>query len=140
MIRSFACIVDRSLENKIVQRSAGVNSPDGILYRRGDPANSLYFVGAGKVTVSLDIGTGAELRMIADRGALLGLAAVLTSQPHQMTGEASPDAQIYKLSSDTFEELLNSEPGMQAEALRILACELRTARQAIADLLSVREV
>lgn len=129
-------MVDPGLAKKIVERSVEVNPRDRVLYRQGDQASNLYFVKSGEVTVTLDVADRQGLQLVASEGALLGLAAIITSEPHQMTGEAGGDAKIYRLSFDAFRELMETEPRMPPEALRLLACEVRTARQALADLIS----
>jgi CRP-like cAMP-binding protein len=139
VIRSFECVLDPELAEKIIERSVETIPHDGVLYRQGDQAINLYFVKSGAVTVTLELAGRRDLQLVAGTGSLLGLAAVITCQPHQMTGEASRNSVIYRLSSDAFHELLETEPRMQAEALRILACEVRTARQALSDLLSELE-
>ena len=69
---------------------------------------------------------------------ILGIAAVVNNQPYAMTAKAAPDAKVCKLSSETFNELFNTQPKMRQAVLEILAAEVRAARQALSLLLSDR--
>ena len=75
-----------------------------------------------------------EIRLRAGGGSLLGLPAITAKEPYTMTAKACWDAEILKLSSDAFKDLMESEPQMQQATLRILAGEVRAARQALAPL------
>jgi CRP-like cAMP-binding protein len=52
-----------------------------------------------------------------------------------MTAKAIWDAEIFKLSSNAFTELLNKEPRMKEIVLQVLAGEVRAIRQAFSQLI-----
>jgi CRP-like cAMP-binding protein len=130
---SLEMILDRGLVEKIIRQSAEIISEDGILFRQGEPADCLYFVKSGEASLTMQAG-GKEVRIRAGKGSLLGIPAIVGNQPYSMTGTAPCDAEILRLSSVGFSNLLKTDPGMQQAVLRILAGEVRVARQALTDL------
>jgi CRP-like cAMP-binding protein len=83
----------------------------------------------GEVSLTMLAGN-KEIRIRAGKGSLLGLPAVFGNQPYTMTAKATWDAEIFKLSSNAFTELLNKEPRMKEVVLQVLAGEVRAIRQA----------
>jgi CRP-like cAMP-binding protein len=71
-----------------------------------------------------------EIRIRAGKGWLLGLPVVFGNLPYTMTAKATRDAEVFKLSSNAFMELLNEEPRMKETVLHVLAGEVRAIRQA----------
>lgn len=92
---------------------------------------------SGEVTILL-AAHQEDVIFRAGEGSLLGIAAVLNNQPYAMTAKAAPDAEVFKLSSEIFKELLNTQPKMQQAVLQILAAEVRAARQAVSRFASNR--
>ena len=132
-IPSLETIVDPELAEKIVRRSAEIIPQDGVLFRQGDPADCLYFVKSGEANLTMQAGD-KEFRIRAGQGSLLGIPAIVGNQPYSMTATAGRDAEIFRLSSVAFNDLIKTEPKMQEAVLRILAGEVRVARQALSDL------
>ena len=138
-IPSLETIIDRELAEKIIGRSAEIIPQDGILFRQGEEADCLYFVKSGEASLTMQAGD-KEVRIRAGRGSLLGIPAIVGNQPYSMTAKACWDAEILRLSSVVFNDLLKTEPRIQQAVLRILAGEVRVARQALSDLSSGPEV
>lgn len=135
LIPTLECILDRGLAERIIERSVEVITQDGVLFRQGQPGDCLYFVKSGEVTLTLKAGD-MEVKIWAGNGSLLGLPAIIGKEPYTMTAKACWDAEIFRLSSDAFNDLIKTEPRMQEAALRILAGEVRAAHQALSDLAS----
>jgi CRP-like cAMP-binding protein len=138
-IPSLETIGDRELAEKIISQSAEIIPQDGILFRQGEPADCLYFVKSGEASLTMQAG-GNEVRIRAGQGSLLGIPAVIGNQPYSMMAKACWDAEIFRLSSVMFNDLIKTEPKMQQAVLRILAGEVRVARQALSELSSPSEV
>jgi CRP-like cAMP-binding protein len=129
-------VLDGELAEKIISRSVeAFPSSDGLLYHRGEAPDCLYFVEYGDVLITLVAGQ-KEVTFRAGAGSLLGIAAVIGSQPYAMSAAASPDARVFKLPAGEFRKLLNDEPPMQNSVLKILAGEVRAARKALANLVA----
>jgi CRP-like cAMP-binding protein len=132
-IPSLETIIYPELVEKILNQSAEIIPQDGVLFRQGDPADCLYFVKSGEATLMMEAG-GKAVWIRAGQGSLLGIPAIVGNQPYSMTAKACWDAEIFRLSSVVFNDLIKSEPKMQQAVLRILAGEVRVARQALSDL------
>ena len=132
-IPSLEAIVDPELAQKVIGRSAVIIPQAGILFRQGQPADCLYFVKSGEANLTMQAGD-KEFRIRASQGSLLGIPAIVGNQPYSMTATACRDAEIFRLSSVAFNDLIKAEPKMQEAVLRILAGEVRVARQALSDL------
>jgi CRP-like cAMP-binding protein len=133
-VPSLECILERSLAHKIIERSVEVTTQDGILFRQGESGDCLYFVQWGEVSLTMLVGN-REIRIRAGRGSLLGLPAVFGNQMYTMTAKATWDAEIFKISSNAFTELLNREPRMKETVLQVLAGEVRAIRLAFSQLI-----
>jgi CRP-like cAMP-binding protein len=95
----------------------------------------MYFVKLGEANLTMQAGD-KEVRIRAGRGSLLGIPAIVGNQPYSMTAKVSWDAEIYRLSSVALNDLIKADPEMQQAVLRILAGEVRVARQALSDMAS----
>jgi CRP-like cAMP-binding protein len=130
-------VLDRELAEKIVCRSVETSpSSDGVVYHRGDAPDCLYYVEHGDVLITL-VAAQKEVTFRAGAGSLLGIAAVIGDQPYAMSATASAGARVYKLPASEFRKLLSDEPSMQDSVLKILAAEVRAARKALANLVTV---
>jgi CRP-like cAMP-binding protein len=134
LIPTLECVLDRGLAEQIIERSVEATTQDGILFRQGQRGDCLYFVKWGEVSLTLLAGN-KEIRIRAGKGSLLGLPAVFGNQPYTMTAKATWNAEIFKLSSNAFTELLNKEPRMKEVVLQVLAGEVRAIRQAFSQLM-----
>lgn len=110
--------------------------PDGILFRQGDSPHFVFFVKSGEVTLTMMADGKPASQFRAREGCLLGLPAVVAGQPYTMTAQANSDSTILSIAAEVFLELASSGPGLRNVVLRILAAEVRQARQALADLSS----
>ena len=132
-IPSLETIIDSELAEKIISQSAEIIPQDGILFRQGEQADCLYFVKSGEASLTMQAGDkGVTIR--AKQGSLLGIPAIVGNQPYSMTGTADCETAIFRLSSGVFSEMLKSETRLQEAVLRILAGEVRVARQALSEL------
>ena len=124
-IPSLEIILDRKLAEKIISRSVEVFCRDGILFRQGGQADSLYFVKSGEASLTMKAGD-KEIRIRAGQGSLLGIPAIVGNQPYSMTGKATWEAEVFRLSRDAFSDLIKREPRMQQSGMSFGS--LRTAK------------
>jgi CRP-like cAMP-binding protein len=134
LIPTLECILDRSLAEKIIEQSVEVITQDGILCCQGHRGDCLYFVKRGDVALTMLTGE-KEIRIRAGKGSLLGLPAVFGNQAYTMTAKAAWDAEVLKISSNVFTELMNKEPRLKEIILQLLAGEVRAIRQAFSQLI-----
>ena len=94
-----------------------------VLFRQGDPANSLYVVVEGAV---VPIAEGDRRRKLAvlERGEFFGEIGLLTGQPRNATIEAIVDAKLLAIDRRHVWELIDSAPSVAKSILRFLRARL----------------
>ena len=90
------------------------------IFRQGDPPDSIYYIAAGRVDVTIDLPrTDRKLRVkTLARGAIFGEMAIIDPQPRSAYVTATESSICYRLSADNFERLKHEEVDL---ALRLLA-------------------
>jgi CRP-like cAMP-binding protein len=107
-----------------------VLGPDGILFRQGDAPAGVYIILQGHVTLTMLSAAEPTLNAKTGAGSLLGLPAVIGEEPYSLTAKASEDAIIHFVTSADFIDLMRREPMFSFHVLRVLAQEIRAAREA----------
>jgi CRP/FNR family transcriptional regulator, cyclic AMP receptor protein len=109
--------------------------PDGtVLFLEKQDPRGVFVLCGGEVKLSISSSAGKTLILrIAKPGEILGLMAVITNSPYEVTAEAIRPCQIAFIRRDDFVQLLAKHPEMQKGVVRQLttlysgACEqLRT--------------
>ncbi len=106
----------------VSRQSTEVFVPAGhVVFRQGDPSDSLYIVAAGRLGISIER-DGHEPTSVfeAGTGQIVGEMGVLTGAPRSASVISLRDSLLFKLSKDTFEELLEAHPALT----RRIACNL----------------
>src|SRR5437763_16177586 len=122
------------VDAEIIQRIAprvGVlrKKPGEIIFREGEPGDSLYLVGQGciKIAKAAD-GVDHEILDYVDQGNFFGATALLAGEPHSTTATAVEPALIGALTEDTFQEILELSPGrLHMNFLRAITARVRSA-------------
>jgi signal transduction histidine kinase len=103
--------------------------PGEIIFREGEPGNSLYLVGEGcvKIAKSAD-GADREILDYVDQGNFFGAVALLAGEPHSTTATAVEPALIGALTEHTFQEILELSPSrLHMNFLRAITARVRSA-------------
>jgi len=97
------------------------------IFHQGDPGDSLFIVEAGSVKIVLPSPEGEEGAIIATlgRGDFFGELALLDGAPHSATAVAVEPTQALVLARGTFEQLVDTEPGLRQALFAGLVAELR---------------
>jgi CRP-like cAMP-binding protein len=97
----------------------------GMLFRKGDPANALYFIESGELAVVLEIDPDhhTELRRFG-AGQTLGEMSLYHSESRTATVEALNDAQLWRLTVNKLQELERNHPRLALALLRQVASML----------------
>jgi signal transduction histidine kinase len=122
------------VDAEIVERIApkiGVlrKKPGEIIFREGEPGDSLYLVGQGciKIAKAAD-GADQEILDYVDRGNFFGATALLAGEPHSTTATAVEPALIGELTGNTFQEILELSPSrLHMNFLRAITTRVRSA-------------
>lgn len=87
-----------------------------LLFRQGDPGDSLFFINSGKIKIFL--GAGAEVETLAylKEGGLFGEFAFLTGAPRQANVITEQETELLELSREDLEPVLEEHPRIR-EAL-----------------------
>jgi CRP-like cAMP-binding protein len=105
---------------------------DRVLFQQGDAPQGLYVLDKGIATLTMNSPAGEEVMCIdATAGSLLGLPGLIGNEPYSLTAVARKDAQICFIARDEFASLMQANPLLSLQVLKVLAAEVRSARQAI---------
>jgi signal transduction histidine kinase len=103
--------------------------PGEIIFREGEPGDSLYLVGQGcvKIAKAAD-GIDQEILDYVDQGNFFGATALLAGEPHSGTATAVEPALIGALTEGTFQEILELSPSrLHMNFLRAITARVRSA-------------
>jgi len=115
--------------------SAIMCGEDRVLFHQGDAPDGLYILNAGDATLSMtSLSGGSVISIQAAAGSLLGLPSLIGNQPYTLTAVAHNGARLSYVTRDDFTMLMQAEPFLSLKILQVLAAEVRSARQALADL------
>jgi len=122
------------VDAEIIERIApkiGVlrKKPGEIIFREGEPGDSLYLVGEGcvKIAKAAD-GVDHEIHDYVDQGNFFGATALLAGEPHSTTATAVAPALIGALTENTFQEILELSPSrLHMNFLRAITARVRSA-------------
>ena len=122
--------VDAGVIERIAPRIGVLRKKPGeIIFREGEPGDSLYLVGQGciKIAKAAD-GAGHEILGYVDQGSFFGATALLAGEPHSTTATAVEPAVIGALTEDTFQEILELSPSrLHMNFLRAITARIRSA-------------
>jgi signal transduction histidine kinase len=118
-------IIERIAPKIGVQRK----KPGEIIFREGEPGDSLYLVGQGCVKIAKAPDAGDhEILDYVDQGNFFGATALLAGEPHSTTATAVEPALIGALTEDTFQEILELSPSrLHMNFLRAITARVRSA-------------
>ncbi len=84
----------------------------------GDPADEIFLVIGGEVTILLPLGDGARRRLATlTPGMSFGERAVLTDALRAVEAVADGEVELAVLDADAFHALRDEDPGLQAALL-----------------------
>ncbi|MGH8569130.1 MAG: cyclic nucleotide-binding domain-containing protein, partial [Gammaproteobacteria bacterium] len=86
-----------------------------VLFKEGDPGDSLHLIRKGSVTVARDIGGRERVLSYVAAGNYIGEMALLTDSPRSATVRASIETDTIRLDGTAFKALLSRWPDIQAK-------------------------
>lgn len=93
--------------------------PGEVLFKQGDPGNTLYVVADGEVAVFSEGAPRVQLSRLGE-GDFFGEIALVTDQPRSATIEAVGEAELLAIDRDTVGDLIEQEPQLLRVLLRFL--------------------
>src|SRR5712692_1227729 len=103
--------------------------PGEIIFREGEPGNSLYLVGQGCVKIAKAAeGVDREILDYVDQGNFFGATALLAGAPHSTTATAVEPALIGAVREETFQRIVELAPSrVHINFLRAVTQRMRSA-------------
>jgi CRP-like cAMP-binding protein len=105
-----------------------------IVFSRGDPGDALYAVVTGKIRISAGAADGREISLnIMEPGDTFGEIALLDGGTRTATATASAPSELVSIRRDQFTALLEREPRVALELLRLCGQRLRWTSGLVED-------
>lgn len=81
---------------RLARSAAVIDAPRGtVLFRRNDPSQGIYFIGAGQVKLAIQTPTGAELVVgLIGPGESFGESTMFLGLPHTVSGEVLVNSRL----------------------------------------------
>jgi CRP-like cAMP-binding protein len=103
-----------------------------VVFFRDDPAQALYIIKKGKITVSLDMGADFEHISILSSPASVGDNALLTGSTRNFTSICESDtAVLLVIPSENMRDIFEAYPAIRLKMTNNLAVELNTMQKAL---------
>ena len=116
--------LDLASLHKLVRRVRAVTlEPRQVLFRQGDPANSLYVVVEGAVVPIAEGDRRCKLAVL-ERGAFFGEIGLMTKQPRNATIEALVETKLLAIDRRLLRQLIGDAPSVTKSILRFLRARL----------------
>ncbi len=101
------------------------------LFRQGDPANALYLVTSGCLSVVMRFVDGRETKVAqVHAGETVGEMALISGEPRSATVIAMRDSSLLRISREAFEALIRRHPDAMFHLSKQLAARLISANRA----------
>ncbi len=127
---SSAFVAGPELLEELLQRAQPIVLDDNrILFREGERPTGVYIVRTGYVLLTSGSNGETVLRVEAGVGSLLGVPAVIGDKSYSLTAVALEGAEISVMSLEEFVNLMQAEPHFALQVLKVLAEEVRFARE-----------
>jgi len=128
------CVAVGELASEIERRSTPFTPGDhGLLFTEGDSPDAIYYLKNGEALLSMHDDGDSILAVRAGKGSILGLPAIMGNSPYSLSANAIDNAQVYRIDAAEFKEMIQQNPQLCLEVIRILAAEVRSARIAIVE-------
>lgn len=96
--------------------------PNTFLFHEGDPGDFLYLILSGEVSL---IKEGIPLKTLRQRGDCMGEMALIDQSPRSASLMALTELRSLRLSRDHFNRVLNENPPISLELLKVMSTRLR---------------
>lgn len=98
---------------------------DSIIFNIDDPGDCMYIIKTGEVKVIAGVGTRGEVLAYLGRGNYFGEMALLTGEPRSASVVAVVDSEIFMLTKQDFDYLLQKYPAITLALSHVLSQRLR---------------
>ncbi len=105
-----------------------------ILFKQGDPADSMYLVRKGSLTVYIKNEDGELPLATLDNGAIVGEMAFFDQKPRSASVRASQDCEVTQITKADFDRLLQQVPKWMVTMMQSLSGRLRSTNERVQKL------
>lgn len=106
-----------------------------VVFREGDPGDSLYVIVSGKIKLARSSGDGREsLLSVLGPGEMFGELSLFDPGPRLSTGYVVSDTELISLGNDALRGFLAEHPEVAMQMLAGLAHRLRRTNEGMSDL------
>lgn len=134
LLKKFVLFSNLSAEHLrlLAPRFTAERHPAGkVLFREGDPGNSLYLIAQGNVRITQQLQTATEEALAVLKGGdYFGDMSLIDAQPRSADAILGEDSLLYKISREEFLRLLRSDAELTVSVMfqfvRTLCARLRT--------------
>jgi CRP-like cAMP-binding protein len=103
-----------------------------LLFNQDEPPAGIYIIREGGATLAMHSFDGRQIFSIeAPPGSLLGLPALISDQPYSLTAIAHAGAKVSFVGRSDFFAIVQADPLLSMKMLKVLAAEVRTARESL---------
>ena len=102
-----------------------------ILFHEGEPSVGVYILRSGTARLTSRTELGDVFDVLAAPGSLLGIPAVVGSKAYSLRADALEGADVAFVSSQDFVNLMQTQPQLSFQVVRVLAEEVRFAREVV---------
>src|SRR5215471_19027311 len=116
-------------------KSVGTYPRNTILFAEGKPVRGIYLLcdGRAKLSICLELGKRLTLR-VAGPGEVLGLGAVLSNTPYEVTAELLDASQIVFVRRKELMKFLREHPEVCMQVVRMLSQDLHGAYERVRNI------
>jgi len=126
----FSSLTDAERTALAHKLTTSVYVSDELLFRAGEPADSLYLLAQGRVDIVSEAGNGARHKLATLKSpAYFGEMGLLLGQPRAATVVAVGEAICYRLDKEGFDSIIRARPEL-AEMLAQVLAERQAANDA----------
>lgn len=116
----------------VSQEQFDVRLPAGtIVFRQGDPGQSIYVIRSGEVRVVKSANGKHRVVAVLGTGEIFGEMAVLTGRPRSATIQVTRDAELLRIPARRLEEMISGAGELPIRLLKRLADRLDQANRLI---------
>jgi CRP-like cAMP-binding protein len=97
-----------------------------VLFQEGDEGDTMFIIQSGTVAIKKSVAGGGEVQVaMMEKGDFFGEMTILERQPRSAKAEMLEDGALIAINSETFGEMLRSNPEIAVRMLRKYSLRLR---------------
>lgn len=106
-----------------------------VLFREGDSGEDMYIIQGGRVAIKKKVRDAEAVLAVMEKGDFFGEMAVLERLPRSATAEVLEPSDIIVISSETFGDMIKTNPEIAVRMLRKYSIRLRETNRQIEQML-----